>query len=272
MSGRRGRGHRGAGHDDGHADERWLVSYADMITVLMCLFLVLFAMSSIDADKYAQLKDSLATGFGTKPSTNVDSAVGVIVEPEYVSKEGIGFTSDITDESPLEQAKNEVATFKSVAAQISAGLASQGLADQVEYTIDERGLAIKLAGGQTFFDLNQAELLPAALATIQTIGPVLNTVPNEISVEGHADTSPAGAPYATNWELAGARSTAVLRYLVETDGIAPSRISSVSFGDARPSPGDPSNSRRVDIVLLTHLPDAAAALIPQVLKSETPSG
>ena len=272
MSGRRGRGHKGAAHDEGHADERWLVSYADMITVLMCLFLVLFAMSSIDADKYAQLKDSLATGFGTTPSTDVDSAVGVIVEPEYVSKEGIGFTSDITDESPLEQAKNEVATFKSVAAQISAGLASQGLSDQVEYTIDERGLSIKLAGGQTFFDLNRAELLPAALSTIQTIGPVLGTVPNEISVEGHADTSPAGAPYATNWELAGARSTAVLRYLVETDGIDPARISSVSFGDARPSPGDPSMSRRVDIVLLTNLPDAAAALIPQVLAGAKPTG
>jgi chemotaxis protein MotB len=94
---------------------------------------------------------------------------------------------------------------------------------------------------------------------------VLATVPNEISVEGHADTTPAGAPYATNWELAGARGTAVLRYLVETDGIDPARISATSFGSARPSPGDPALSRRVDIVLLTNLPDAAAALIPQAL-------
>ena len=272
MSGRRGRGHKGgAHHEEGHADERWLVSYADMITVLMCLFLVLFAMSSIDADKYAQLKDSLATGFGTTPSTDVDSAVGVIVEPEYVNKEGIGFTSDVTDQSSLELAKDEVATFKSIAAQISQGLASQGLSEQVDFTIDERGLSIKLAGGQTFFDLNDAELLPTALATIQTIGPVLAGVPNQISVEGHADTTPAGAPYATNWELAGARSTAVLRYLVESDGIAPDRISSVSFGDARQTPGDSAANRRVDIVLLTTLPPAAAALIPTAV-STSPKG
>ena len=266
MSGRRGRGQRGgAQHEQGHADDRWLVSYADMITVLMCLFLVLFAMSSIDADKYAQLRDSLATGFGTTPSTNVDSAVGVVVEPQYVNKEGIGFTSDVTDESSLELAKDEVASFKAVAAQITAGLQAQGLGDQVAFTIDERGLTINLSGGQTFFDLNRAELLPAALATIETIGPVLAGQPNDISVEGHADTTPAGAPYATNWELAGARSTAVLRYLVETDGINPARISSVSFGSARPSAGDAALNRRVDVVLETNLPPAAAALIPTVI-------
>ena len=263
MSGRR-RKHKG-GHEEAHADERWLVSYADMITVLMCLFLVLFAMSSIDANKYAQLKDSLATGFGTTPSTTVDSAVGVIVEPQYVGKEGVGFTASVTDQTSLDKAKQEVATFDAVIAQINAGLATQGLQDQVAYQIDQRGLTIKLVGGQTFFDSNSADMLSAALATVETIGPVIARTPNDISVEGHADPTPASPPYATNWELAGARSTTVLRYLVESDGVDATRISSVSFGSAHPTPGDDAASRRVDIVLLTAIPDAASSLIPDVV-------
>ncbi len=264
MSRRRGRKH-GGGHEEAHADERWLVSYADMITVLMCLFLVLFAMSSIDANKYAQLKDSLATGFGTTPSTTVDSAVGVIVEPEYAAEEGVGFTASVSEQTSLDKAKEEVATFDAVVAQIKAGLAAQGLEDQVDFQIDERGLTIKLVGGQTFFDSNRADMLAAARATVEIIGPVLARAANEISVEGHADPTPASPPYATNWELAGARSTAVLRYLVESDGVDPARISSVSFGSARATPGDAAANRRVDIVLLTVLADAAAELIPEVV-------
>jgi len=264
MSTRRKRGHKG-GHDEGHPDERWIVSYADMLTVLMCLFLVLFAMSSIDANKYAQLRDSLATGFGTTPSTNVDSAIGVIVEPEYVGKEGVGFTSAITEQTSLQQAKKEVATFEAIVAKVNSGLKAQGLQDQVGYQVDGRGLTIKLIGGQTFFEPNRAELLEAALATVQTIGPALQGIPNQISIEGYADPTPASPPYASNWELAGARSTAVLRYLVEVDGLDPSKISAVSFGSARPVPGDLSLSRRVDVVVLSDLPEAAKALVPKVV-------
>lgn len=266
MSARRKRGH-GGGHEEGHADERWIVSYADMLTVLMCLFLVLFAMSSIDANKYAQLRDSLATGFGTTPSTNVDSAIGVIVEPQYVGKQGVGFTSAVTDQTSLQQAKKEVATFEAIVAKVNAGLKSQGLQDQVSFQIDQRGLSIKLIGGQAFFAPDRSELLPAALATVETIGPTLLGLPNEISIEGHAASDPA-AP--TDWDLAASRSTAVLRHLVESDGVDATKISAVSFGSARPVPGDYAVQRRVDIVVLSDLPEAAKAPIPKVVAS--PSG
>jgi len=265
---RRGRGHKGGGHaDEGHADERWLVSYADMITVLMCLFLVLFAMSSIDADKYAQLKDSLATGFGTTPTTEVDSSVGVIVEAKFVDKEGIGFTAaDTPQDSTKQQAKKEVAQFDSLVTQITANLAAQGLQDQVSFSIDERGLTVKLLGGQTYFAGDSALLQSTALTAIDAVGTALAGIANHVSVEGHIDPYGQGSPALNDWELAGARSTAVLRRLVETDIISPDRISSTSYGGVRPViDGESALNRRVDIVVLTDLPAAAAALIPEVV-------
>jgi chemotaxis protein MotB len=261
---RRGRGHKGGAHDEGHADERWLVSYADMITVLMCLFLVLFAMSSIDADKYAQLKDSLATGFGTTPSTTVDSSVGVIVEPQYVDKEGIGFTSqDTPEDTKKQEAKKEVTKFDAIIAQITANLTAQGLQDQVSFSIDERGLTVKLIGGQAYFAGDSSYLQPAALSAIDAVGSAIAGIPNHVSVEGHIDPYGQGSPALNDWELAGARSTAVLRRLVENDTVAPDRISSTSYGGVHPAvQAESALNRRVDIVILTDLPADTAALIP----------
>jgi chemotaxis protein MotB len=236
-----------------------------MITVLMCLFIVLFAMSTVDANKYAQLRDSLATGFGTTPSTSVDSAVGVIVEPEYVSEQGIGFTSDTSDESPLEQAKAEVAQFQEIIRRVDAALTAEGLQNDVEYVIDAKGLTIKLVGGQTFFGSNSAALLPEAQSAVNAIGSAIVSTPQTLTVEGFADPTPASPPFATNWELAAARSTAVLRYLVESVSIAETRISSVSYGSSRAETGDLALNRRVDIVLHSTLDPNTAALVPDVL-------
>jgi len=170
----------------------------------------------------------------------------------------------VTDQTSLQQAKNEVATFQAIVAKVNAGLQAKGLQDQVGYQIDERGLSIKLVGGQTFFDPDRSELLPAALATVETIGPTLVGLPNEISIEGHAASDPQSP---TDWDLAASRSTAVLRHLVELDGVDATKISAVSFGSARPVPGDYSVQRRVDIVILSDLSDAAKALVPKVVAS-----
>jgi chemotaxis protein MotB len=241
-----------------------------MITVLMCLFLVLFAMSSIDADKYAQLKDSLATGFGTTPSTEVDSAIGVIVDPAKVDEEGIGFSATETDEADeKEAAKKEVAEFEGIVQQISANLAAQGLQDQVSFSIDERGLTVKLLGGQTYFAGDSARLQDGAITAIDAVGAALAGIPNHVSVEGHIDPYGQGSPALNDWELAGARSTAVLRRLVETNVIAAERISSTSYGGVHPEvEGESALNRRVDIVVLSELPGAAAARIPEVISEQ----
>jgi chemotaxis protein MotB len=255
---------RKSGHsDEAHVDERWLVSYADMITVLMCLFIVLFAMSSVDQKKFEQLSNSLATGFGATDVGAIDTAEGVVVPEEMVDAVEVGFTD-------LELAIQEVDRLKALMEQIDASLEAKGLAHTVEYELDERGLTVRLVGSETFFDGNSITLSGVATRVLDSVAPVLKGSPFEVSVEGHADKRQAVYPFATNWELASGRSTQVLRRLVEAGGMPATRISSVGYGAARPiaqgsSAAELAKNRRVDIIVLSDQPETVRSLIPMVL-------
>jgi len=250
-------------------EERWMASYMDMVTVLMCMFIVLFAMSTVDAKKFEQLKDSLATGFGQVKTQKVDTAKGVVVPPKHVDESG--------KSTDFALAQQEAQNLKHLKDQIQAALTRDGLQDAVELKIDSRGLTIGLVGNSTFFDSNRAELSARALAVLNDIGPVLAPASYDVSVEGHADLRQPGAPYPTNWELSAGRATSVLRHLVEVNGFPQNRIAAVSFGSARPVDGftgttdnDLAQNRRVDVVVLSAQADAIRKLIPQALQSPEP--
>ncbi|RDV45996.1 hypothetical protein DOE76_05990 [Leifsonia sp. ku-ls] len=247
-------------------EERWMASYMDMVTVLMCMFIVLFAMSTVDAKKFEQLKDSLATGFGQVKTQKVDTATGVVVPPKHVDESG--------KSTDFALAQQEAQNLQHLKDQIQAALTRDGLQDSVELKIDERGLTIGLVGNSTFFDSNRAELSARAVAVLNDIGPVLAPAQYDVSVEGHADLRQPGAPYPTNWELSAGRATSVLRHLVETNGFPQNRIAAVSFGSARPVEGhtgttdaDLAQNRRVDVVVLSAQPDEIRKLIPQALQA-----
>ena len=249
-------------------EERWMASYMDMVTVLMCMFIVLFAMSTVDAKKFEQLKNSLATGFGQVESQKVDTASGVVVPPAHVKEEGK--TTDFA------LAQQEAQNLKRLKDQIQAALTRDGLQDAVQLRIDERGLTIGLVGNSTFFDSNKADLTPAAVAVLNDIGPVLAPTPYQVSVEGHADLRQPGAPYPTNWELSAGRATSVLRHLVEANGFPQQRIAAVSYGSARPIAGatgtsdaDFAQNRRVDVVVISAQSEDVRKLIPQALNAPT---
>jgi chemotaxis protein MotB len=263
MSSRRRRGNSDHAENE-HVDERWLVSYADMITVLMCLFLVMFAMSSVDQQKFELLKNSLATGFGATDVGAIDTAEGVVVPEEEVNNEAEGFTD-------LELAILEVDRLQELKDRISDTLEQQGLMHTVEFRLDERGLTIRLVGSETFFNPNQIDLVGVAPQVLDSIAPVLTAALNDVDIEGHADHRPSMAPYPTNWELSSGRATQVLRRLVEVGGVPPERVASVGFGSSRPvtagtSPDDLAQNRRVDIVVLSDQPETVRALIPQVIE------
>jgi chemotaxis protein MotB len=316
---RRKRNHGSEGHGDAdeHPDERWMASYMDMITVLMCMFIVLFAMSSVDSQKFMALKESLATGFGQTESKKIDTASGTIVKADQVTKDGKGYAdhkndaktstaSDGTantnndaagssaaaaDPSKPGQAANQVATDPATAAanaklatkeiddltaiqkQISQNLQAKGLTQDVQFTLDARGLTVRLVGSETFFDSNSADLSGMARNVMDAISPVLKTAGHDISVEGHADRRDSAAPYPTNWELSAARATGVLRDLVERGGLPDGHIQSVGFGSSRPlatgtSDADLAKNRRVDIVVLSNQKDDVNALIPKLSAAE----
>lgn len=235
-----------------------MASYMDMVTVLMCLFIVLYAMSTVDAEKWENLKLGLATGFGQTPSESVDTASGIVVPEELVGQAGPseGYAGYVPEPTEFEQMQQFADT-------ISAQLGDSGLAAAVEFEIEDRGLVVKLTGVDTFFDGNSARLRPDAIAVLSAIGPGLASSGRELSIEGHADPRFNPAPYATTWELAGARATSVLRYLVESAGVGGNKISGTTYGSAHPASDDPALNRRVDIVVLTTDPEGLAQQLSQ---------
>jgi chemotaxis protein MotB len=232
-----------------------MASYMDMVTVLMCTFIVLFSMSSIDAKKFDELKNSLQTGFGVEKSEKVDVAKGVIVP------KGTKTTKKDTP-TPLALAQQEVQDLQQIQKDINTQLAAKGLAKNVKFTIG-------LIGDQTFFHTNQSTLTGTAAQIIDTIGPVLQHTAYKISIEGHADRRPPAAPFTTNWDLAAERSVSVLRRLVEQDKVADTRVGATSYGSAQATAtgGDAaslSGDRRVDIVVLSSKSEDVRSLIPKV--------
>ncbi|MET3809251.1 flagellar motor protein MotB [Arthrobacter sp. UYEF3] len=257
-----------------HVDERWMASYMDMVTVLMCLFIVLYAMSTVDANKFEKLRNSLATGFGAVASETVDTASGTVVPPELVDKNLEAFAASQTagnTSSPasIEEAMKEVDRLRALEAKMRAGLAAAGLTENVEFQIDQRGLTVKLVGSQTFFEADRPELTARASQVLQVISPILGPAALEIMVEGHAANGVTA--YPSTWELSSARAVNVLRYMVDRGGIPPGTIGAIAFGSARQVNDDSTPAlmelnRRVDIVVISDKPEVVRALIPQVLK------
>lgn len=253
-----------------HPDERWMASYLDMVTVLMCMFIVLFAMSTVDQKKFDELRNSLATGFGQEITENIDISDGVVVPAQLVKEDGESFA-----DTPVSAAQLEFDELSALRDRLRDALAQHGQQDAATFTIDARGLTISLVSAETFFATNSTRLSSTALAILDAIGGVLASVPNEISVEGHADSRHSAAPFETNWELASGRSTQVLRHLVEVGGIDPTTIKSVGYGDARPvakgsSAAALAQNRRVDIVVLSEADEEVRQLLPG-LQAKAPS-
>ncbi len=304
MSRRPHRKRRGEEHGEEHPDERWMASYMDMVTVLMCMFIVLYAMSSVDQQKFEQLRASLATGFGAVETATVDTAEGTVVPAEHVNDEGesfaggaaVGVADPATQEdasgaaavtaptpSPApsaggdatepttdrERAAAEVQNLRALQERIDAGLRERDLADAVRYVIDERGLSIRLVGSETFFLPDSSQLTEQTMRVLESVGPVLASIPNEVGVEGHTARLPDSVPRPLDWELSTERAVNVVRNLIDTGGVPAPRLSAIGYGESRPlAPGTSEAelelNRRVDIVVHSNEPENVRALIPGV--------
>ena len=212
MSARRPRRHFGE-EPEKDMGERWMASYMDMVTVLMCLFIVLFAMSTVDEGKYEELRNSLAEGFGVAHVVTSETSTGIIVPPDMLDEKQAGSTN-------LELAALEVDDLTSLREKIRESLQKKGLAAAVKFELDQRGLTIRLIGTETFFETNRASLSGEAGRCSTRSARFSPSPDTSDSVEGHADIRQASSPYATNWELSAARATAVLRHLVEVNAVS----------------------------------------------------
>lgn len=282
MSARHGHSSRKDAHEEEEPEnhERWAVSYADMMTVLVGLFIVLYSVSQVDQTKFEELRQSLAVGFGNNAPSMLEGATGALtgveatnISPDLATEVGVATEPVVTpEEGPTEDELNvqaaavEYDRLQAIANQVDAALQTQSLGDRVRFRVTERGLIIGMVADDVFFTAASAQLSDTAARVIDTITPVLVGLPDEVSVEGHANILPVSGRYATNWELSADRATQVLRRMVEVGGLPGGRVSAVGYGDARPldDPGmDPLEvNRRVDVVLLSSLPEAIRMLLP----------
>jgi chemotaxis protein MotB len=245
--------------EEHHVDERWLVSYSDMVTVLFCLFVVLFAMSSTDQAKYEKLKSSLATGFGVTETDKIDVTDGLIVPPDKVNDNG----EQLTD---MKAAAAEVDDLNAIENAVKHALADKGLASAANFGMDPRGLTIHMTSSAAFFDPDNAQLKNQAIQILDAVAPSVKASGRQLSVEGHTAKQP-GAPRVRDWELSTERAVTVVRHLVDANGIGPKLIGATGYGESRPlidgvAPGDMVQNRRVDVVVLSNKSETVRALIP----------
>ena len=266
--------------------ERWAVSYGDMMTVLLALFIVLYAISVVDKTKFDQLRTSLAIGFGSPAVSMLEGSSGPLngVESFQIAPD---FTGVSGDSKPAENtpttvqmsqqaqdflaATQEYEQLNDIQKQIKDQLDAQGLGGSVDYKINDRGLVVGLVGSDVFFAPDNSALTVTAQQVVDAIAAPLKTQSRQISIEGHANVLPS-SQYPTNWELSSDRATKVLRRFVEAGGVSGGQISAVGFGDARPemagdSPEALAANRRVDIVVLSSQSEAVRALLPQLAKA-----
>ena len=280
-------------HEEHVNHERWLVSYADMLTLLFVLFVVLFSMSSVDQKKFAELAAGLSEGFGAPTAAlsgsaaNLDGTASqaVSINPAAKPDDGSSGTAGMTAEQKAaveravlaagrikasknaEAAMKEVQNLKEIERRITEALIKAKVEDQVAFTIDRRGLVITIITNEVTFEGNRADLRSGGAKILDAVAPALVGLPNNVEVDGHTNQLKARTSfYPSGWELSAARASTVVRYLTG-HGMAKSRMTAVGFSDTKPliDPKDPKSvrmNRRVDVVVLTTLTAEQAALLP----------
>lgn len=276
--------------DDDH--DRWLITYADMVTLLMVLFIVLFAMSEVDRNKFDALKDGLAVGFGQPPSpldgsTSMFSEQGMApIEPinpqdighvapqlkQATIREAVATSERQRTERKYAEAVAEVSRLDELRELLFAALRKRHLENDVRATIDSRGLTVSLISEHVVFRPNIATLTDRGRLLVDTMAPVLRNLPDSLEIDGHTNQVRVKPKYyPTDWELSSARAVSVLRHLNEQARIPDSRLSAVGYGHTKPlvdpdKPGSQAVNKRVDIVISSRIPDTSLALLDQAAR------
>jgi chemotaxis protein MotB len=287
-------------HEEEHENhERWLVSYADMMTLLMVLFIVMFAISQVDQRQFNALKDGLAAGFGQSVSV-LDGSDAAMEQPGIAPIPPVApanFDADVSQESAnvqaVQQAVDEAARLRNerqyadAAAEVSrleevrdrllAALREHGLEADVRMAIDGRGLTVSLVSRHIVFAPNLADLTPRGKQVLDVLAPVLRDLPDSLQIDGHTNQVPVKPKfYPTDWELSAARAITVLRHLNESGKVPAARMSAAAFGHERPlidpdRKGSQQLNKRVDIVVLSGAAGETRALLEQVVSDRTRS-
>jgi chemotaxis protein MotB len=225
----------------GPSPDRWLISYADFITLLFSFFVVLYGVAQSDRAKTRDVSESVRRAFGDTPATpRLAPAPAKSLTPKPVAK-------SVEPTTPQELAPSYAHLKQQLQQEIADG--------KMQVTMDARGIIISLHEG-AFFPSGADTIYPSAFASMAKVAVVLRDLPNLVRLEGHTDSVPIhNQRFRSNWDLSAARSIAVLLFFETRYGITPQRFAIAGYADNLPVAGNDSDegrskNRRVDIVIV----------------------
>ncbi len=259
--------------EDQDNHDRWLVSYADFITLLFAFFVVMYSISSVEIGKYKQLTNSIGTAFSGNGSSGVN---------QTSTEKGLGArgvtetkTSSIIKPLPLshlytEKMRRERDSMAKTGAEVSNKLAPMIAEGKIQVIQTSRGIRIDIQDN-LLFSAGSADLSTAANAIISEIVPLIKDNQRKIQVEGHTDNTPIhNTTFFSNWELSAVRASSVVR-LLNALGISEQRLSATGLGASQPISENETESgraknRRVSIIITYEVPtqeDTSNVIAPQ---------
>jgi chemotaxis protein MotB len=261
------RSRRRGGEEEAENDERWLLTYADMITLLMALFMVLFSISSVNKSKYVVLQKSLKDAFsgrvlpgGKGIAESAAAPQGRVVSPPVPA------TAPVSAKGTRQTKAEESREFQELKRRIDRYTAKAGLSGQVTTRVTADGLLIRLLTDKLLFASGSAVPNPRSAPLLREVGGALATdrAGHPVQVKGFTDDVPIrSAQFPTNWELSGARASAVVRALI-TDHVSAQRLTASGRGELDPitendTPDGRALNRRVEILLPRQATDGPGA-------------
>jgi chemotaxis protein MotB len=222
--------------------ERWLVSYADLMTLLFAFFVVMFAVSRVDAGKVSEFRASVQSA----------TSMGVL---DHTGKSPIfdGADAESARENAAEDSR--IAQRNAVRARLHHGLVAAIDAGRVAVVDGEEGVILRLREA-AFFESASSTLRDGVISDLEAVGATLHGLPNALRIEGHTDAQPIRSPhFRSNWELSAARAAEVLALFVARANLPESQLSVAGYGSQRPLESNDTeegraSNRRVDIVVI----------------------
>lgn len=224
----------------GGSKERWLITYADLITLMLIFFIVMYTLSKVDVAKFETMAQSMEAVFGSGGMILESPGPSVIPgAPQQQTQQ------DIIEQIQLDKLKERLQEY----------IEENGLLTKVSVTMEERGIVLSFQD-DVLFDLGSAQLTAQAQELMGKVAPILADSPNYVRIEGHTDNLPIHtARFPSNWELSAARATNVLQELIIEHGLEPQKLSATAYGEYRPRVSNDNAStqqlnRRVNMVIL----------------------
>lgn len=259
-------------HED-HVDESWLIPYADILTLLLALFIVLFAASEVNSQKFQEISDSfnkeLQGGTGILENQSAVEAFDetsklAVPNDDDSTEDGESTTAPEGEEDKIELTAEEIEQLAlaedykelaSIQERVQAYIAELNMEDKLEAELTSKGLVLKIRDG-VLYRSGSADISEDSQKIAEEIGKMLVTdPPRSIYIEGHTDNVPStSAQFPSNWELSSARAINFMKILLENDELDPRKFSATGFAEHQPIAGNDSaegraENRRVEVLI-----------------------